>query len=182
MKTGVLLLLASGGLLGGLERINLGLFAFDFNLHVGGEIADASLPFLFRGGIGAADLPDGAVDNPFTTFAILDYDLTGPLGKDAPLFPPESAFLAGQNRLTLHCKSSCLFMRNDYVNYSSNFKRKKSTGKIPPAQPFPLTDGGGIIYDIQLVRSRRISENLMKEWRVYAAYRLRHIGLARHPV
>jgi len=104
------LLFAGGCFLGSLERIDLGIIGLDFDFHVRSEVADAALPFLFRGGIGAAYLPDCAFDDPVAPFTIFDGDLTGPLRIDAPLFPPESALLPGQNCLTLHCKSSCLFL------------------------------------------------------------------------
>jgi hypothetical protein len=133
------LLFDAGSLLGSLERIYLGFFALDFELDMRGEVADASLPFLFRGGVSAADLADGPFDNPVTPFAILYYNLTGPLRKDATLLPPESTLLTGQNRLTLHCKSSSLLRVNIVIDYSSNFERKMSTVKIPSVQPFPLT-------------------------------------------
>jgi hypothetical protein len=104
-----------------------------------GEIADAPLPFLFRGRVSAADLADGPFDNSVTPFAVLCYNLTGTLRKNATLLSPESTLLTGQNRLTLHCKSSSNFCVIIVIGYSSNFERKKSTGKIPSVQPFPLT-------------------------------------------
>jgi len=103
---GGLFLFAGGSLLGSLERINLGFLALDFDLDMRGEVADSSLPFLFRGGVCAADLADGSFDYPVTPFAVFSDNLTGPSRKDATLLAPESTLLTGQNRLTLHCKSS----------------------------------------------------------------------------
>jgi hypothetical protein len=97
-----LLLFTCGSLLGRFQRIDLGFLALYFHFHMGGEIANPSLPFFFRGGIGAADLPDGAVYDPVAAFTVFNNNLTGTLGKNTPLFPPEGTFLAGKNRLTLH--------------------------------------------------------------------------------
>jgi hypothetical protein len=59
------------------------------------------------------------------------------------MISPERTLGAGKNRLTLHGESSSLLSAQFVGNfYSSNFERKKSTGKIPFPAPFSLTERG----------------------------------------
>ena len=126
----VLLLFATAGsLFGSLEGVDLEVFNLDLNLDVGSEVADAVGPFFGRCRIGAADLTDGAGDDPFTPFTVFYDGLTGTFGKYTTLVYPKRYTRYLQVRFDT---ASFFLLQYDSAKTEvncSNFEKKKSTPK-----------------------------------------------------
>jgi hypothetical protein len=97
-----LFLFARCGLFGSFERIDFGFHVLDFDLLMGGEIAETLFPLLCRGRGHRADGPDAPIDDTLTTLAGFHYQLAAVAFKDTALFRPKGALGTGKNGLTLH--------------------------------------------------------------------------------
>jgi hypothetical protein len=121
------LLLLGGSFLGGLEGVDFRVYALDFHLAVGSQIAKTAGPLAGRRRSGRADLTDGALGNAITPLTLFDDGLAGVTFENATTFCPEGTLGTGKNRLALHGIDLRVGIRPIYlVEQHTNVNRKKA--------------------------------------------------------
>jgi hypothetical protein len=96
------LFLFGRSLLGRLEGVDPDVFGLDFQLLVGGEIAETRHPLLLGSRGYGTDGANGPFDDAITALALLDDEPAGMVLESTAAFSPKGTLGTGKNSLTLH--------------------------------------------------------------------------------
>jgi hypothetical protein len=96
------LFLFGRSLLGRLEGVDPDVFGLDFQLLVGGEIAETRHPLLLGSGSYGADGTDGPFYDALASLTLLDDEPAGMILESTAIFRPKGTLGTGKNSLTLH--------------------------------------------------------------------------------